>query len=87
MTNKSLIEFPCSFPIKIVGQNSDDFIEQIKDIVLTHFPNFQDQHLLHKKSSQANYLAITVTVYAENQEMLDALYQDLSTHPLVKMVL
>ncbi|HAT8983544.1 TPA: DUF493 family protein, partial [Legionella pneumophila subsp. pneumophila] len=31
--------------------------------------------------------AITVTVYAENQISLDGLYQDLSQHPAVKMVL
>ncbi|HAT8989972.1 TPA: DUF493 family protein, partial [Legionella pneumophila subsp. pneumophila] len=56
-------------------------------IVINHFPTFENEHLTHKTSEQNKYLAITVTVYAENQISLDGLYQDLSQHPAVKMVL
>lgn len=45
MNNKSLIEFPCDFPIKIVGVNSNDFVEQITNIVKSHFPNFTNESL------------------------------------------
>lgn len=87
MTKESLIEFPCNFPIKIVGDNSDVFIEEIKNIVLSHFPDFSDESMTHKPSAQNNYLAITVTVLALNKDMLDAFYTEVSSHPLVKMVL
>ncbi|CAM2910274.1 YbeD family protein [Legionella worsleiensis] len=87
MTNKSIIEFPCDFPVKIIGINSDVFLEEIKTIVNVHFPAFDHKNLTHKVSEKSSYLAITVTVCATNQEMLDSFYQDLTKHPHVKMVL
>lgn len=87
MTKTILIEFPCYFPIKIIGINSELLLNEIRQIVINHFPTFENEHLTHKTSEQNKYLAITVTVYAENQISLDGLYQDLSQHPAVKMVL
>ncbi|CZG05430.1 TPA: DUF493 domain-containing protein [Legionella pneumophila] len=87
MTKTTLIEFPCYFPIKIIGINSELLLNEIRQIVINHFPTFKNEHLTHKTSEQDKYLAITVTVYAENQISLDGLYQDLSQHPAVKMVL
>lgn len=87
MTKTSLIEFPCDFPVKIIGTNSTIFLEEIKLIVSTHFPKLTEDAIKHKKSAQENFLAITVTVYAENQDMLDAFYRAVTQHPEVKMVL
>lgn len=87
MTETTLIEFPCHFPIKIIGTNSELFISEIKQIVINHFPAFEDNHITHKMSKKNNYLAITVIVYAESQKTLDALYKELTQHPDVKMVL
>ena len=87
MTKSTLMEFPCHFPIKIIGTNSQVLLEEIKEITIKHFVGFEDKHLTHKVSQKNNYLAITITVFAENQEMLDALYQELTKHPDVKMVL
>ena len=87
MTKKSLMEFPCNFPVKIIGINTEQFLDEIKKIVLTHFPDFKEEHLRHKLSDKNNYLAITVTVIAVNQEMLDLFYRELTQHPNVKMVL
>lgn len=40
-----------------------------------------------RPSSKGNYLSITCTVNATSQAQLDALYVELSSHPLVKVVL
>ena len=87
MNKTTLIEFPCLFPVKIIGLNNDFFIDEIKEIVLKHAPNFQDCDFSHKLSEKNNYLAITVRILALNQEMLDEFYQDVTKHPHVKMVL
>lgn len=87
MTKQTLIEFPCYFPIKIIGNNSSVFIEEIRQITVTHFPNMNEDALTHKLSKDSNYLAITVTVFAENQDILDAFYREITQHPEVKMVL
>ncbi|MDR3501649.1 MAG: DUF493 domain-containing protein [Legionella sp.] len=87
MTETTLIEFPCHFPIKIMGKNSPLFLEEIREIVLNHFPTIEQEKITHKPSKENNFLAITVVVYAENQAMLDAFYQDVTKHPDIKMVL
>lgn len=87
MTNDSLIEFPCLFPVKIIGTHTPTFIDEITQITIKHFPDFEDKNLVHKPSQKNSYLAITITVLAENKELLDAFYQEITKHPQVKMVL
>ena len=87
MTKTTLMEFPCLFPVKIIGINSQNFIDEIKQTTLNHFPNFKDEHFAQKLSEKNNYLALTVTVLAENQVMLDAFYQDITKNEHVRMVL
>ena len=40
-----------------------------------------------RASSGGNYLSLTCTVVATSKPQLDAQYTDLSSHPLVKVVL
>jgi uncharacterized protein len=87
MTQKTLIEFPCYFPIKIMGSNTSIFLEDIRQITLNHFSDFKHDALVYKESKNANYIAITVTIFAQNQDMLDAFYREITKHPDVKMVL
>jgi putative lipoic acid-binding regulatory protein len=85
--NESLLQFPCEFPIKIVGKNSANFSEEIMAIVRKHFPEIPDSGFVCNPSQKGNYLAITATVYVHSQEELDALYRELTQHPDIKMVL
>jgi putative lipoic acid-binding regulatory protein len=81
------IEFPCDFPIKIVGEATEDFEQSVLGIVRKHFPKLSDGQLAQRASKQSKYLAFTVTVHAESQQQLDDLYQELSKSPKVIMVL
>jgi putative lipoic acid-binding regulatory protein len=87
MKEDSLIEFPCDFPIKIMGARRDDFAQTVVEIVLRHAPGFAAETVEMRASSSGNYLSVTCTVRAESKAQLDALYRELSGHPLVKMVL
>jgi uncharacterized protein len=85
--NPSLMEFPCDFPIKIIGENSTTFLTSITNVVHQHFPEQLTHSICSQPSKQGNYLAITATVKAHDQKSLDALYLDLTKHPGIKMVL
>lgn len=87
MTQTSLIEFPCHFPIKIMGVNSATFLDEIKEITLKHFPTIEQEKITCNLSQNSNFIAITVTVFAENQQMLDDFYKEITKHPEIKMVL
>ncbi len=86
-TRTTLLEFPCQFPIKIMGGRVDDFAQEIVAVVLRHAPDFDPSTVEMRPSRKGNYLALTCTVRAVSQDQLDALYRELTSHPLVKVVL
>jgi putative lipoic acid-binding regulatory protein len=86
-TESTLITFPCDFPIRVIGKNHPDFPLAITDIIVSHFPDFNKKTLSQKPSNLGQYLALRFDVHAENKPSLDALYQALTKHPDVKMVL
>ena len=83
----SLIEYPCDFPIKIMGAMQDAFAQTMVDVVSTNDAEFHAGKLEMRPSTKGNYLSLTVTVRATSREQLDNLYRALSSHPMVKMVL
>lgn len=83
----TLLEFPCDFPIKVMGRRTDDFAQVMVDIVLRHAPDFLAETVEMRASSGGKYLAVTCTIRATSRQQLDALYRELSGHPLVKVVL
>ena len=87
MSQDTLLEFPCDFPIKIMGMQRDDFARSMVEIVLRHAPDFAAESVEMRASSSGNYLSVTCTIRATSKLQLDALYQELSGHPLVKVVL
>lgn len=84
---ESLITYPCSFPIKIMGARVDGFAESISAVVRQHAPDFDPASLEMRPSRNGNYLGLTVTITATSREQLDGLYLALTRHPMVKVVL
>ena len=84
---ESLIEYPCDFPIKIMGAAREDFAQAMLIVVRAHAPEFAETDMSVRASGKGNYLAVTCTVRANSREQLDNLYRDLSSHPYVKLVL
>ncbi len=84
---ESLLRFPCAFPIKTMGRRTDDFAQTVVAVVLHHAPDFDSATVEMRASSAGNYLSVTCTINATSREQLDNLYRDLSSHPLVSMVL
>ena len=84
---QSLIEYPCAFPIKVMGAHVEGFVEAVTAVVLQFDPGFDPASVELRPSRGGNYLGVTVTVTATSREQLDELYRTLSTHPMVKVVL
>jgi uncharacterized protein len=83
----TLLEFPCEFPLKIMGKADDSLAQVVLDIVTVHAPDFDGATMEMRASSGGNYLSLTCTVIARSKPQLDALYTDLSGHPMIKVVL
>ncbi len=83
----SLLEYPCEYPIKILGRSRPGFAQAIVAVVSRHSPEF-DPSTIEMRTSKANkYLSLTCTIQAQSKKQLDALYQELCDHPMVAMVL
>jgi len=82
-----LFQFPCEFPIKVMGKDKDDFEQLVIDLVCPHAPEIGHDALHSHPSKGGKYLAVTVTLYAQSRSQLDAIYSDLSQHERVLMAL
>lgn len=84
---QSVFDFPCDFPIKIVGKREEGFAQVVLEIVLRHAPDFDAGTMEMRTSSRGAYLSLTVTIRARSRDQLDALYRELSGHPRVVWML
>ena len=83
----SLIEYPVEFPIKVMGPTHIDFAATIVQVVQKHDAGFHEGKMEVRPSAKGNYTGLTCTVRATSREQLDALYTELSGHPMVKIVM
>ena len=80
------MQFPCIFPVKVMGLNSEAFLSAVLSIFHRHLG--PDQFSCSEQlSSSKKYLSLTVTFTARSKAQLDAIYQDLHDHELVLMTL
>ena len=83
----SVIEYPLEFPIKVMGLNSPEFKPAMIAIFRRHAPDLDESTIETRSSREAKYLSLTISIHAVSREQLDALYGELSDHPLVSMAL
>jgi putative lipoic acid-binding regulatory protein len=84
---RSLIEYPSAFPIKVMGARVEGFTEAVIAIARRFDPGFDAASVEARPSKGGNYLGLTITITATSREQLDELYRALATHPMVKVVL
>lgn len=81
------IEFPCAYPIKVVGDNGDDF----RDVVLQVMGEFcgpvDDKDVSVRLSRTGKFSSVTVTITATGEKQLQAIFEALKATGRVQMVL
>ena len=75
---ETLLEFPCTFPVKAMGRNEDGFETLVTKIVLNHAEESAAEAVTTNLSSSGKYLSVTVTIEAVSKAQLDRIYQDLT---------
>ena len=87
MAEATLLEYPCAFPIKILGRTQTGFAQAVLEIVQRHAPGFEASSMEMRASRGGKYLSVTCVIKAVSREQIDALYRELCDHPMVVMVL
>ncbi len=87
MSNESIMEFPCEFPIKMMGKDTPEFIAMARSLVEKHAGPLGDDAVKTAQSSNGNFVSVTVTISASSRQQLDDIYEDLTAHEDVLMAL
>ena len=85
--DKPKIEFPCPYPIKVLGQQAEDFAVCMFEIIQRHDPGVSQETITYRESSGGRYISLTVTITATGPEQLKALFEDLKASGRVHLVL
>ena len=87
MSEESAIEFPCSFPIKMMGRDTAKFRATARALIENHVGPIAEETIKFNLSGKGNFVSVTVTVTATSQQQLDDIYRDVSAHDDVLMAL
>jgi uncharacterized protein len=87
MSEESAIEFPCAFPIKMMGRDTPGFRETARALIENHVGPLDEDAIKFNLSGKGNFVSVTVTVTATSQQQLDDIYRDVSAHQDVLMAL
>jgi putative lipoic acid-binding regulatory protein len=87
MSEESVIEFPCEFPIKMMGRDTPEFRATARLLIENHVGPIADAAIQTNLSGKGNFVSVTVTITATSQQQLDDIYRDVSGHDDVLMAL
>lgn len=77
-SDQELFNFPCDFPVKVMGKDDGQFEFLVVTSIRKHFPDFAEAAVSTRPSKGGKYLAVTVIVKATSREQLDNLYLELT---------
>ena len=64
----SLIEYPCQFPIKVMGLRVDGFVHAVTYVAEQFDPAFDASTIELRESKGGKYLGVTITVTATDPD-------------------
>ena len=86
-TPEQLLQFPCSFPVKMMGRDDAGFRDVVVAIVERHAGSIADHAIRIAPSSTGKFVSVTITIDAESQQQLDNIYRELTEHEDVLVAL
>ncbi|MAT49885.1 MAG: hypothetical protein CMK32_01705 [Porticoccaceae bacterium] len=81
------IEFPCEYPIKIMGYSCEEFRDHVLTVMSIHAPGFDAESVVTRDSRNGRFQSLTVTITATGEDQLKAIFEDLKVSEHVQMVL
>lgn len=79
--------FPMDYPIKLIGETCDELKDSVLEILVKHFPEFDESTLTFQPSRTGKYTSITAQLRFDELEQVHALYADLAACPYIKTAL
>ena len=83
----TFFEFPCSYPLKVIGKNSGSFQVAVLSILSQHVGQIDQGSYTSRLSGGGKYISFTITFEAQSKDQLNQIYRELKAHELVIMTL
>ncbi len=87
LDNPPPLEFPCDYPIKIMGEACETFEAEMVALIREHAPNLGEGAVSLRSSKGGKYVAMTIALRAESRAQVEAITLALRAHPKVMMSL
>ena len=81
------IEFPCQYPIKVIGNAGEGFVAMVTGIVERHAPGLDASAIDVKESKNGRFLSVRMQITATGPDQLEAMHAELKATGRVQMVL
>lgn len=81
------IEFPCDYPIRVMGEAHVDFLQTVLTIVERHADVPDRDSIRLRDSSKGRFVSVHVIIVATGEDQLHNLHIALKEYKAVKMVL
>jgi putative lipoic acid-binding regulatory protein len=85
--NDEHFDFPCDFPIKIMGRSDCELESLVVEIINKHVDDLGEGAVKTRPSGKGNFMSVTVVVKARSREQLDNIYLELTAREEVLMAL
>lgn len=87
MTDDTRIQFPCDYPIRVIGEQHATFRERVIEIARLHAPDLAEASVNVQQSRDGTYCSVRFTIVATGEAQLKAMHRALMAEPAVRMVL
>ena len=81
------IEFPCDYPIKVMGVATSVFQQEVLEVIHRHANPVPEHRITERASAKGNYLSVTVVIEATGEAQLKTIFRELMDQESVKLVL
>jgi uncharacterized protein len=81
------IEFPCDYPIKIIGEASPDYTNEVLRIVNRYDAKCTLANSTLRPSRNGKYESLTINFWALNEQQIASMFAELKQVKAVRMVL
>ncbi len=81
------IQFPCAYPIRVIGEHSETFVRDVVAVVRQHDETLTPDAVSLRQSKQGRYESVRITITATGEAQLKAMHTALMEIDEVKMVL
>lgn len=86
-TADELFNFPCDYPIKVMGKDCEELSVSMLEIIERHAGEIHPNQVSSKKSTKGSYISYTVRIVATSRTQLDCINKELQDNPLVAYIL